>query len=212
MTTDCSYCGESVPDNEYTRHLEQEHYEELTTIDQRRVGNHQAGRKNRNIALYAGTAVVLALFVIGYIAIFAGSGTNASSAAIQPNPENQIHEHGTIVVQYDDTTVNFSDSQYIERDGCFHFHNDGHENLWHSHCEDVSIEYALETLDVEMTEDTLVIDDESFDANDSNTTVSVTVDGESVDPQEYVLDGVGPVDEGVAGEGDNVRIVAETDD
>ena len=209
MTTHCTYCGESLPDDAYDGHLEREHAEELTAIDRRRVGLVSEDSRTRPLALYAGVGLVLLLFTLGYVAIFLGPGTATSSAAVQPDPSTQLHEHGTISVQYDDTTVEFGDAQYLEREECFHFHGADDAEVWHTHCENVTIEYALESLGMEVTADSFAVGEETF-SEAAGDTVSVTVDGEAVDPQEYVLEGVESVDDARAGAGDHVEIVVES--
>lgn len=209
MAPHCTYCGETVPDDEYEKHLEQTHGGELTAIDQRRLGPTSGEPKTRNLALYAGVGVVVTVFVLGYGILFLGSGDDASPAAVQPDVANQIHEHGTITVEHDGTAVDFNQPQFIERDGCFHFHAYDDAQVWHAHCEDVTIEYALETLGIGVTAERFSIDDQEY-AEEDGDDVSVTVDGEDVDPQEYVLEGTESVEEAANGAGDNVEIVVES--
>lgn len=211
MTTRCSYCGESIADERYETHLARNHAGELSAIDRRRVDPSPDESAGRNLLLYAGVGVVLVLFTFGYVSVFLMSGTTASSAAIQPDSSALIHEHGTIDVRYDDTVVDFDDPQFIERDGCFHFHAYDDAEIWHAHCEDVTIEYAVETLGMELTADRFVVDDMEF-TEENGDSISVTVDGEEVDPQEYVLYGVESVDDAMDGEGDHVEIVVESAD
>ncbi len=216
MTANCTYCGESLPDEEYDDHLRRAHADELTSIDSRRLNVSSAdsgGGKTsrRRLLLYTGMTAVLVLFVLGYMTVFFGSGSAASSAAVQPDTSSEIHEHGTISVVYDDTAVAFDDPEHIERDDCFHFHGSDDAEVWHTHCEDVTIEYALETLGMDVTADRFAADGEAF-AEDDGDSVSVTVNGEEVDPQTYVLEGVGPVDDAKGGAGDHVEIVAESGD
>ncbi|MFP8951884.1 hypothetical protein ACLI4Z_02760 [Natrialbaceae archaeon A-arb3/5] len=209
MSTHCPYCDESVPDSTYEAHLRREHGEELTPIDRRRVGGHDDGASRRNAVLYAGIGIVLAAFAVGYLVLVFGPGMTSSSAAVQPDESAPVHEHGTIDVQYDDTVVEFDDSQYLERDDCFHFHGYDDAAVWHTHCEGVTIEYALETLGMDVTVDRFAIGNETF-AEENGDDISVTADGEDVDPQEYVLEGVESVDDAAAGAGDHVEIVVES--
>lgn len=211
MPTHCTYCGDSIPDDEYETHLRRTHADELTPIDERRVGHPPEGRTYRNLALYAGIGVVLVVFAIGYGLVFLDSGADTSSAAVQPDATAQTHEHGLITVQYDDTTVEFSEPQYLEADDCFHFHAHDGAQVWHTHCEGVTIEYALETLGMDVTAESATIDGETYAEADGDD-VSVTVDGEEVDPQEYVLEGVESVDDAGNGMGDTVEIVVQSGD
>ena len=211
MQTHCSYCGAAVPEEAYDDHLRQAHADELRAIDSRRLGPPRDRAKPRNLALYAGVGIVVAVFVLGYALVFLGADDGGSSAAVQPDTTTQIHEHGQLSVQYDDTTVDFNQPQYIEADGCFHFHAYDDAAVWHTHCDGVTIEYALETLGMSVTAETFAVDGQEFDA-DAGDEVSVTVDGDPVDPQEYVLEGVESVDDASEGGGDTVEIVVHSGD
>jgi len=187
------------------------HLDELTAIDRRRVGGPSSDSSGRNLALYAGLGLVVLVFVVAYGAMFLGSGDEASSAAVQPDATAQIHEHGQISVQYDGTVVAFEDPQYAERDECFHFHDYAADGVWHVHCEDVTIEYALETLGIDVTANAFSIDGREYSDADGDE-ISVTVDGEPVDPQEHVLEGVGSVDAAAEGTGETIEIVVQSGD
>ena len=229
MTTDCAYCGVSVSEAAYERHLRRVHADELTPIDARRVGRSADGGRGRRGLLYAGAGGVLAVFVLGYGLLFLGADAPSNAAAILPDPTNATHEHGLVSVEYDGETVDFADPRYLENDECFHFHGDGtggegdgdgadsHDHgdgagapaLWHAHCGNVTLEYALGTLGVEVSEDRVVVDGRTYDAADGDT-VSVTVDGEPVDPETYVLGGVESVEDARHGAGDDVEIVVSS--
>lgn len=220
MPIDCPYCGDTVPDDAYVHHLRRQHADELTPIDDRRVGRGSGGAQGRPLVLYAGIAGVLLLFVLGYGFAFLLADTGPGTAAVQPDSAVSVHEHGLIAIEHDGRPVDLGDPQYLEADECFHFHGDGgtedggdghdHDHgtppgtqVWHTHCENVTVEYALETLGMDVTADGITLDGREYSA----TEVSVTVDGEPVDPQTYVLDGVEPVDAAADGAGDDVRVV-----
>lgn len=217
MPTDCPYCGDSVPDDAYERHLRRTHGDELSPIDEHRVGRAADGATGRSLVLYAGIGGVLLLFVLGYAFAFADTGPGPDTA-VQPDPTASVHEHGLISVQYDDRTVDLADPRYQEADECFHFHGDDngdgvhpHDSprgtaTWHAHCEGVTVEYALETLGMDVTADGITVEGETYSEAEGDE-VSVTVDGETVDPREHVLRGVEPVDTATEGGGDDVRVV-----
>ncbi len=211
MRTHCAYCGETVPEEDYDDHLRRAHAEELTAIDSRRLGPPRERTNARSLALYAGVGIVVAVFALGYGLVFLGADDGGSTAAVEPDTTTLIHEHGQLSVQYDDTTVDFNQPQYIEADSCFHFHAYDDAAVWHTHCEDVTIEYALETLGMTVTAETFAVDGQEFDA-DAGDEISVTVDGEPVDPQEHVLEGVDSVDDAREGAGDTVEIVVHSGD
>lgn len=201
MTKTCPYCSDSVAEDEYVTHLERAHGDELHGLDRRLVDERKRASAPRNFKPYVLGTIVLVLFAVAYLAIFVTPSPVANAAVQQPATDAQTHIHGDIVVQYDDTVVDFDDAQYIEQDGCFHFHANDAAEQWHVHCEDVTLEYAMMTLGMDVSDDTLVVDGERFTTDDDGTTVSVTVDGEPVDPEQYVLQ-----------DGDDVRIVVETGD
>ncbi|MHC3438662.1 hypothetical protein ACYJ1Y_11335 [Natrialbaceae archaeon A-gly3] len=222
MTQECSYCNEPVPDEEYLDHLRATHDDELSAIDRRRVDEELGTKRSRdaNLTRYALGVGALTLFVLAYVAIFTGAlssdgffGTDDSSAAILPDADDRVHYHGTIEVIVDGEPIDFSQPEYIAQHGCFHFHNDDavDDGVWHVHCENVSLEFALETLGIDATADSVEINGEMYADDDPDTSVSITVDGEPVDPETYVLEGVGPVDQAQQGAGDNVRIVVESE-
>ncbi|ELY54743.1 hypothetical protein [Natronolimnohabitans innermongolicus] len=209
MTTHCPYCGDRVPDESYEDHLRRTHTDELTRIDARRVGTLADEPTRRRPVIVVGIGVIVVVFALGYGVLFFGDDTATSSAAVQPDPTSQIHEHGTISVQYDGAAVEFNDPQFIEADDCFHFHAADDAAVWHAHCEDVTIEYALETLGMELTAERFVIDDAAYAEADGDE-ISVTVDGDAVDPQTYVLEGVESVADARGGSGDDIEVVVES--
>jgi len=224
MPTDCPYCGDTVPDEAYERHLRRAHVDELRPIDERRVGRTGDGATGRSLVLYAGLGGVLLLFVLGYVFVFVLADTGPSTAAaVQPDSTAPIHEHGLLSVQYDGRTVDLADPRYQEADECFHFHGDDHEGgahahdpprgtaVWHAHCEGVTVEYALETLGMDVTGDSVTVDGRTFSEAEGDE-VTVTVDGEPVDPREHVLRGVEPVDAATEGGGDDIRVVLRSGD
>ncbi|MEY7850190.1 hypothetical protein AB7C87_13435 [Natrarchaeobius sp. A-rgal3] len=224
MTERCPYCGEPVPEAAYDRHIERVHRDELGRIDRRRLGVDTASSRGvdtassrgaddtangRTVLLYAGVVAVLVALALGYGLVVLGTDETPSSAAVEPDTSAPTHEHGTIHVEYDGTVVDFDDPNYLERDGCFHFHAYDNADVWHVHCEDVTVEYALETLGMELSEDRFAVGDETF-STDSGDEISVTVDGEPVDPTEHVLEGVESVDDARDGAGDDLEVVVES--
>ena len=209
MSRECKYCGEDVPETEYADHLRRAHSENLTKLDQRRLGitDEDAGR---NRTFVVGASIIGIAVVVGYVLLFVGIDDTGPEAELMPDAQAGLHEHGTLSIEQDGEAVDFSDPDHTEQDACFHFH-EGDGEIWHTHCEDVTLEYALSTLGMPVTDTSIEIDDTEYSDDDPDTSVSVTVDGQPVDPSRYVLDGAGPTDAAREGEGDNVRIVVETE-
>ncbi|MBX0324299.1 hypothetical protein EGH21_14815 [Halomicroarcula sp. F13] len=110
----------------------------------------------------------------------------------------QQHIHGDMTVTVDGEEVDFSRSKYQSNDRYFHFEG-GEGEYWHSHSSNVTLNYALDSLNgVNVTEDTITFNGTTYDSSDSGTTISIEVDGESVQPSEYYLK-----------DGDDVQITIE---
>jgi len=219
---ECRYCGrEFEDDSAHHEHLQESHAEELGPIDRRRL-DAEGSERSRTPLYLAGIVLVLALGVMagaGYVLLDGGgSGTggsagNASSAsgsgggtaagpgtvdavARTPTDVGSVHTHGTIETRVLGQSIDFSRSQYQLQADPFHFEN-GNGDRWHVHARGVTLEYAMSTLGIGVTNDSVTYDSETYRAG-PNTTVTVQVDGESVQPSEYVLQ-----------EGDRIRIVVE---
>ena len=128
---------------------------------------------------------------------------------VEQTPTNvgDVHEHGRINVTIDGQTLDFSQPQFQkpqEHPG-FHFEA-GDGSAWHAHAEGVTLEYAMATLGIDVTETTVTYEETTYRGRDPNTNVTVQVNNESVDPATYELSGVdSPNGQG----GDFVRILVE---
>lgn len=194
---DCGYCEASFDDEAaYLDHLREVHAAELGPIDQRRVATESSdGLPTGPLAI--GLVVLAAAAVIGYVIFLTGSGESANGAG--PQNVGSVHYHGTIEVVVDGMVVDFSQPKYQrpQENPAFHFEG-GDGTTWHVHAEGVTLAYAMATLDIDVTGDTVTVDDTTYDDADPDTTVRVEVNGDAVVPTEYVLN-----------EGDAVRIVVE---
>lgn len=183
---DCDYCGKSF-DSEQAElnHLEAEHLDELGPIDRRRVGadSEEGGFPTGPVAL--GGVLVAAAAVVVYVIFFAGSG-GASTG--EPTNIGSVHYHGTINVTIDGQQLDFSraEFQHPRTQPAFHFEG-GDGSQWHGHAQQVTLQYAMGTLDINVTEDTVAYDGTTYRDSDADTEVIVQVNGQSVDPSQYVL-------------------------
>lgn len=218
---ECDYCG-ATHDSEraHLKHLKSEHRSELGPIDKRRVGDvsvDDGGVPTGPIAL--GVVILASLAVVGFVVFAGGNGGGGGDAAADGEPYNvgQVHDHGTMEAVIDGEELFFEDEEFVELDQAFHFHAGYYdrygEQIYHLHAQGVTIQYALETLGIEVNDDGTVLEfrDETYDDGDADTSIEITVDGEAVDPGEYVLSGVGPESQAAEGEGDDLRIVVETE-
>lgn len=198
---DCEYCDASFDSEDaYLDHLDAEHSEELGRIDRRRVesrsSDEDTGVATGTLAL-GGILVVLVVAVGAFTLLQSGGSGGSVDAEQQPTGVGSVHFHGTIEMVVDGQQVDFSQSQYQLQANAFHFENGG-GTRWHGHARGVTLEYAMGTLDVGVTESSVTYQGTTYRDSDPDTSVTVTVDGQSVTPSEYVLE-----------EGDEIRIAVE---
>jgi len=207
---ECSYCGESFDDEgEYLDHLGAEHGGELSAIDQRRVGQREDDGGGLPLGpIVLGGVIGVALLLVVYVTFFLGGGSSAvaGDVAQEPGGMGSAHEHGTINVTIDGQTLDFTRERYqLEAD---RFHFEGGTDVWHKHATGVTIEFAMATLGIEVSEDSVTFDGTTYNESDPGTSITITADGEPVDPQTYVMQGVPSATN--AGQGDHIRIVVRT--
>lgn len=208
---ECPYCDASFEtDGDLLDHLGEAHEGELGPIDRRRVARRRDdgdGVPVRTVAIVATAVVVIGGAIAGVFLLTGGSGDDGMRS---PSNLGSVHAHGTMSIAIDGTDLDLAeDPRFVLADDYFHFH--GGDSIWHVHGQGVTLEYALATLGIEVSPDgsRLTFDDETYDDGDPDTTVSITVDGEPVEPRTYELEGVGPVDQARAGAGDDVVVVVE---
>lgn len=203
---DCDYCEESFGDEKaYLKHLQAEHEGELGPIDRRRVGDTDDGGTLSSIPagpIALAGVVLFAGAIVGYVVFFSGSG----SAGDGPSNLGAVHGHGTVNVTVLGDRVDFSQRQYQVQDDYWHFEG-GNGRIWHVHGEGVTLEYAMNTVDIGVTDDSVTYQGTTYD-DGSEYDVEVTVGGQDVEPSEYVLEGAsrtpGPTQ---TASGAHVRIV-----
>ncbi|MFP4591212.1 MAG: hypothetical protein ACLFMX_04805 [Halobacteriales archaeon] len=212
----CDYCGRSFEaEGAYLDHLESNHGDDLGPIDRRRIEARRGGSGGRSLVVplaIAAIAIACLGLLAGVYVVFGGSSDPTPSVDAEREPTNlgDVHIHGTFEGEIAGDPLDVAnDQRLIDQDQYFHFH--GGSDLWHVHGEDVTLEYALATLGIELEDggDRLTFDGETYDDTDAETNVSVTVDGEAVDPATYVLQGVGPEDQAADGAGDDIQVVVE---
>jgi len=201
---DCNYCEETFDDEAaYLDHLESAHYNELGKIDQRRIAGRSkptGGDGYPPIVYYGAAASILLIAFGGLLFMITSLG----------GTDERIHEHGTLEVTIDGEAVDFGQPQYTmegENENSFHFHA-GDDEVWHLHPRRQSLAQSMSDLGFELTDSSITIEGETYDDTDSDTTVSVMVNGEEVSP-DYELEGVEPVHEARQGAGDDIEILVE---
>ena len=214
---ECNYCEESFADEDaYLDHLAADHEQgELSRIDERRVEGH-AGDDDGGISLaplIIGGLILFSAAVIGYTTLFMNDTPSqlAITSVAQTPADNvgAVHEHGPITVTIDGETLDFSQPQF-QNPGeyrAFHFEG-GNGEVWHKHASGVTLEYAMKTLGIEMNQTAIAYDGTLYKESDPGTSISVTVNGEEVDPSSYELQGVESTSG--SGQGDYIEIVVRT--
>ena len=200
---ECDHCSESFEDEDaYLEHLAAEHREELGRIERRRVEEYEGEQSGGGrTGLYVSVAAVAIIAALGAFALgnVFGSSTPAPTQddAREPNGLRTVHEHGTMNVTVDGQEIDFSRREYQVQDDYFHFENgDGTE--YHLHGRGITLEYALETLDIGVTSTALSYEGTVYNDTNPNERVVYRVDGEAVNPERYVLQ-----------DGDRVEVIAE---
>ncbi|PSQ46905.1 hypothetical protein BRD15_08130 [Halobacteriales archaeon SW_6_65_15] len=199
---ECDHCGASFDDEEaYLRHLLDEHADDLGPIEQRRVANLDADDGGLDpVVVGAAIGALLLVGLLAYVVFPWGggaSGTDVAGGGAGEGPTDlwSVHYHGTITVTIGGEELDFSRQRFQMQADPFHFESgDGEE--WHVHARGVTLSYAMGTLGIEVTGGTVTYDGTTY-GDDPDETAVVEVNGESVTPEEYVLQ-----------EGDHVRIVA----
>ncbi len=216
---ECDHCSETFEDEDaYLEHLGAEHRGELGRIEQRRVEKHEdeQGGGGRT-TLYVSVAAVAIIAAVGAFAVgnvfggdggveqnaespMAGSGNARAPAqdlVAAPTGYGQAHEHGPMTVQVDGQRIDFSQPQYQLQADAFHFES-GNGQRYHVHANRVTLEYALETLGIGVTETSLSFNGTVYNDTNPNQRVVYRVNDEVVNPEQYVLS-----------DGDEVEVIAE---
>lgn len=216
---DCDYCGDTFEDEQsHLEHLREEHGGELGAIDRRRVDSALTAEGDGEFPtgpLVLGVVIGVSVLIGAYFVFAGGSGNgggtvNGIDVERTPGQVSQAaHEHGTIEMTVDGRRVDFGEPEYQRprEFGAFHFEG-GDGRVWHKHAPGVTLEYAMATLGIDVGADSVAVGGETYRESDPGTNVSITVDGEPVDPATYELQGTSAAD---AAEGDTVRIVVTTD-
>jgi hypothetical protein len=184
---DCDYCGESFgSETARDKHLKSEHEGELGRIDRRRLGLDDDD--GSTLASAAGPIalagiILFAGVLIAYLVLFSGSG----GASAGPSNLGTVHGHGTIEVSVLGDSPDFSSREYQVQDDYWHFEG-GNGRIWHVHGQGVTLEYAMRTVGIGVTDDSITYGGTTYE-DGSEYDVEVTVGGDDVNPSSYVLRG-----------------------
>jgi hypothetical protein len=210
---DCPHCSASFEDeSDFLAHLRDDHSAEFGAVDRRRLEQLRGGDSggiSRSALLLSG----LALAVVGIVAFVTvglggSSGDDSVAAAQTPTAVGSTHYHGTMEMVVLGDRIDFSQDQYQLRANAFHFEG-GDGQVWHGHARGVTLEWAMSSLGIEVTDSSVTFEGTTYRDSDAAYAVSVTVNGESVDPETYLLQGASDARNADA-QGDHIRIVVES--
>lgn len=191
---ECDHCGATFDSEDpYLDHLESAHPDDLGAIEQRRLDDRAASGGDLPLGPIAiGGVLVITAGVLVYLLVVAGGGSDG------PRNVGSVHYHGPITVIVEGEEIDFSQPKYQKprENPAFHFEG-GSGRQWHVHAQGVTFAYAMSTLGIELTETTVTIDGQTYRDDAPGQSVTVTVNGDRVEPDSYVLQ-----------EGDHIRITA----
>jgi hypothetical protein len=197
---ECNYCDESFEDESaYLDHLEDRHLEELGPIDRRRIGADETGEDESRPTgpIVLSGILVLTVAIVGYVLFSPSGGGRDVTPGQEPTDFGAVHYHGTMEMVVNGQQVDFGRQRYQMQSNAFHFEG-GVGTRWHVHARGVTLQYALGTLGFNATGSSVTYQGTTYRDGASNTTVRITVNGDSVAPREYGLRS-----------GDSVRVVVE---
>lgn len=202
---DCDYCGASFDtEGAELAHLREEHKDELGPIDRRRIDGSGSGFDIPTGPLALGLVLVVAGGVVAYAIVFAGGGGGPGDQPYRAGTLGTVHHHGTINVTIDGEQLDFGSREFQRPQSHPAFHFEGGTGYWHIHAQGVTLQYALSTVGINVTANSVTYNGTTYRDNSSEWEVVVEVDGQPVDPAAYTLDH--GVSEAAAARGEGPRI------
>ncbi len=217
---DCPYCDESFSgEQRMLKHVASEHPDEMGEIERRRLEDPDDSSLIRNPEVIAGVAFSLVIVAVFAYSIFFADVTQV----VEPSERGTVEEYGTISIEVDGEAIDLTQEDYLEADVHWFLHPDTVEEaesvyVWEKHSRDVTLEYALLSLGVDVgtsTDNATFVDITLAEAERepityseaAGDTVEITVNDEDVQPRERRLHGA--ASPGEAEEGDHVHVKLE---
>jgi hypothetical protein len=158
----------------------------------------------------AGLTVVMlvAVALTGYLVV---TGGNADG----PTDQRAVHEHGTMEITIDGQQLDLMSSEFAQSDSAFHFHGNEQQKygdyVWHKHARGVTLQYALETLGIEVNDaGTELTYDGTTYSEDDGASIDIEVDGEAVEPADHEVGGVADETAAANGGGQDITVTVTT--
>jgi hypothetical protein len=113
------------------------------------------------------------------------TGQQASERLVE---QSHPHPHGQLSMQVEGESVDFTQERHTMASESFHFHGDEGAARWHAHSLNVTLGAALSTFPgITVSEDAITYNGTTYQADGSSSSHTVTVNGEPVNPNTYVL-------------------------
>jgi sulfur carrier protein ThiS len=202
----CTHCNDAFDgEDELIDHLAAEHSDELTSLEQRKVDTVHTSTTD-SIASYlpsGGMMILLVIIVfagalVAFVSFGLGSGSTVQEGQ-QPTHIGGAHYHGTMEMVVNGDRVDFSQHQYQLQADAFHFEG-GDGRQWHAHARGVTVFWAMQSLGINVTQNAVTYNGETYRDSDPNTNVVVEANGDPIDPKGYVFQ-----------QGDTIRIIVSQD-
>ena len=132
------------------------------------------------------------------------TGTETATESLTPHDTGSVHHHGFLTFEVNGERVDYDETRFFEKNTGnpnFHFHETKNDNLTHVHAKDLTVHYALNSLPgiTVGKRSSVKLAGRTYTTADADTTMSITVNNELVDPRTYVL-----------GEHDHIEVLIET--
>lgn len=115
---------------------------------------------------------------------------------------DSLHVHGEINMTVAGDSIDFTRDRYQTPGHNAYFHFEGGDPHWHAHSWSVSLAYAMNTLaGINVTDDSVTYNGTTYHRSDVGTSITITVNGDPVDPSTYILK-----------DGDRINITVTTSD
>lgn len=207
---ECDYCGTTFDSEDAElAHLREEHRDELGPIDRRRVEGTESGFDIPTGPLALGLVLIVAAAVVGYIVLFPGGGSG--DQPYQSGTLGTVHYHGTINVTIDGQELDFSRPEFQRPQSSPAFHFESGTEEWHVHARGVTVQYALSTIDIDVTADSVTYDGTTYRDDSPDWEVIIQVDGQPIDPATYTIDSGVSAAAAARGEGPHIHVVVRAE-
>lgn len=202
----CDHCDEEFEsERERIQHVLDEHDDDINSHERdslkRELNKFETdeGGPSFSVRQYTkpliGVAAVIGLvgvaFASGLVSFDTGGGgepTTGASGDISPGAPGSAHHHAQFDVVVDGQEIDFSQPRYQvgqTQNRYIHFEGGDGQTI-HKHATDTTITFALESLDMSLTEDCLTLDTgEEYCESEGNLTVQAN--GDAVNASSYVI-------------------------